>query len=321
MKKDNLFLKELINKILKEDVATQDIKKGEEITPEKVKKTGGDKGDVAGGNYEDKLKKIFKQNYPGFVAALGKFAGDPKFQNFVKTNEALKSSVKLTSIPVTKLIPTQNEIDVDKSLKFPLTKKESAGASLKGGAVKVKSPIISFNGKYIIDGHHRWSQVYAINKDASIVAFDFTNPEIKNPLDALKLTQLAIIGAGASKIPTESVKGQNLLVMAEADLKAYVEKTLTDDVLELFKKVKKLESKTDVANYIWANVQSMQKTSQPVSGAPKRDIMPQAGEVPGGQNATIDALKSGLPPIKEREKVNINEVRRLQQVAGLRRKL
>jgi len=155
MKKNKLFLKTLIESLLKEDVATQDIKKGEEITPEKVKKTGGDKGE-GGGNYDDKLKKIFKQNYPGFVAALGKFAGDPKFQNFVKSNAATKSAVKLTSIPVTKLIPTQNEIDVDKSLKFPLTKKESAGASLKGGAVKVQSPIITFNGKYIIDGqYHR----------------------------------------------------------------------------------------------------------------------------------------------------------------------
>ena len=319
MKKNKLFLKTLIESLLKEDVATQDIKTGEEITPDKIKKTGGDKGE-GGGNYDDKLKKIFKQNYPGFVAALGKFASDPKFQNFVKTNAATKSSVKLTSIPVTKLIPTQNEIDVDKSLKFPLTKKESAGASLKGGAVKVQSPIITFNGKYIIDGHHRWSQVYAINKDASIVSFDFTNSEVKNPLDALKLTQLAIVGAGASKIPSQSVKGNNLLVMAEADLKAYVEKTLTDDVLELFKKVKKLESKADVAGYIWTNVQSMQKTSQPVAGAPKRDIMPQAGEVTGGQNATIDALKKGLPAIKETEKTDLNEVRELQRKAGLRRK-
>jgi hypothetical protein len=108
--------------------------------------------------------------------------------------------------------------------------------------------------------------------------------------------------------------------MSEADLKAYVEKTLTDDVLELFKKVKKLESKADVAGYIWTNVQSMQKTSQPVSGAPKRDIMPQAGEVPGGQNATIDTLKKGLPAIAEREKTDLNEVRKLQQVAGLRRR-
>lgn len=319
MKKKNLFLKTLIERLLKEDVATQDIKKGEEITSDKIKKTGGDKP-AGGGNYDDKLKKIFKQNYPGFVAALGKFASDPKFQNFVKSNAATKSSVKLTSIPVTKLIPTQNEIDVDKSLKFPLTKKESTGAALKGGAVKVQSPIITFNGKYVIDGHHRWSQVYAINKDASIVSFDFTNSEINSPLDALKLTQLAIVGAGASKIPSQSVKGNNLLTMAEADLKAYVEKTLADDVLELFKKVKKLETKADVANYIWTNVQSMQKTSQPVSGAPKRDIMPQAGEVPGGQNATIDALKKGLPALKERNKTDLNEVRKLQQIAGLRRR-
>jgi len=136
--------------------------------------------------YQNKLQSIFRQEYKSFVAALGGFAKDPKFRAFVKNADEVKSTVKLVSIPVTKLIPTQNEIDVDKSLKFPLTNASAAQYALKGGAVKVAAPIITFNGKYIIDGHHRWSQLYAVNKDAKIVAYDFTNPNIKNPLDATK---------------------------------------------------------------------------------------------------------------------------------------
>ena len=76
--------------------------------------------------FQVKLQQIFKQNYPGFVSALGKFAADPKFRQFVQDTDAEKTKVSLAAINVTKLIPTQNEIDVDKSLAFPLTKAQAA---------------------------------------------------------------------------------------------------------------------------------------------------------------------------------------------------
>lgn len=252
--------------------------------------------------FQNKLKQIFKQNYPGFVAALGKFAADPKFRQFIKDTDAEKSKVQLTSIAVTKLIPTQNEIDVDGSLAFPLTKPEAAAYALKGGNVKIVSPIIVFNGKYIVDGHHRWSQLYAMNKEAKIVAYNFVNQNIKKPLDALKATQLAIVAAGATKIPSNRVEGANLLKMDEGAIKQYVIKKVIDPVVDVFNKMKQLETKEAVADYIWSNVQSMQQTSQPVSGAPGRGIMPQADDVPGGQKSTIAALSSGIPlPVSEQE--------------------
>lgn len=252
--------------------------------------------------FQTKLKQIFKQNYAGFVAALGKFAADPKFRQFIKDTDAEKSNVQLSAISVTKLIPTQNEIDVDKSLAFPLTKAQAAAYALKGGNVKIASPIIVFNGKYIVDGHHRWSQLYAMNKEANIVAYNFTNQNIKNPLDALKATQLAIVAAGATKIPSNKVEGANLLKMDEGAVKQYVIKKIIDPVVDVFKKMKQLETKEAVADYIWSNIQSMQQTSQPVSGAPGRGIMPQADDVPGGQKATIAALSSGIPlPVSEQQ--------------------
>jgi hypothetical protein len=251
--------------------------------------------------FQNKLKQIFKQNYPGFVAALGKFATDPKFRQFVKDTDVTKSDVKLVAIPVTKLIPTQNEIDVDKSLAFPLAKPQAAAYALKGGNVKVASPIIVFNGKFIVDGHHRWSQLYAINKNAKIVAYNFTNPEITKPLDALKVTQLAILGAGATKIPKATVEGNNLLKMNEEALKAYVVEKIAENqgVLDVFQKMRKLDSAETVADYVWSNVASMQQTSQPVSGAPGRGIMPQADAVPGGLPKTIATLQQGVPQIAE----------------------
>ena len=270
--------------------------------------------------FQSKLQQILKQNYSGFVSALGKFATDPKFRQFIKDTDENKSEINLVSILVTKLIPTQNEIDVDKSLAFPLTKPQAAAYALKGGSVKVASPIIVFNGKYIIDGHHRWSQLYAVNKDAKIVAYNVTNPDIKNPLDALKATQIAILGAGATKIPKATVEGKNLLRMDEATLKDYVVKTVTDPaVVEVFNKMRQTDSKESIANYIWSNVESMQQTSQPVSGAPGRGIMPQADAVPGGLTKTISTLKQGIPlPMAEVlrkaiRKIIIKEVRAIKK--------
>jgi hypothetical protein len=151
--------------------------------------------------------------------------------------------------------------------------------------------------------------LYAVNKEAKIVAYDFTNPNIKNPLDALKATQLAIIGAGATKIPSNKVEGANLLKMEEKKLKYYVISTITQPVLYAFEESGKIQATGDasayrqaVANYIWENVKEMQQTSQPVSGAPGRGVMPQADDVPGGQKATVTALAKGLPAISESKK-------------------
>jgi hypothetical protein len=254
--------------------------------------------------FQNKLQQILKQNYKGFVAGLGNFAADPKFRQFIINTDTSKSNMQLTSVPVTKLIPTQNEIDVDKSLAFPLSKAQAAAYALKGGSVKIASPIIVFNGKYIVDGHHRWSQLYAINKDAKIVAYNLTNDQITKPLDALKATQIAIIGAGATKIPNATVAGKNLLQMDEAALKEYVMTNTDEKVVDVFGKMRDLKSKEEIANYIWTNVNSMQSTSQPVAGAPGRGIMPQADAVPGGLTKTIATLSSGIPlPLQELRKL------------------
>jgi len=254
--------------------------------------------------FEQRLKQIFKQKYPQFVTTLGKFAADPKFRQFVKNTDTTKSDVRLTTIPVSLLKPTQNEIDVDKSLKFILqdpNASQTIAAGLSGKAVKVGAPIIVFNKKFIIDGHHRWSQLYATNKDATILAYNFTNPEIDNPLDALKLTQVAVIAAGASKLPYAVVEGRNLLKMDKPSLAEYIINTISDTAMSSFQKLARLQTKQEVADYIWTNVKSMQIKAQPVLGAPNRGAMPQADMVPGGQKNTIAQLQQGVPSMAEKE--------------------
>ena len=250
--------------------------------------------------------------YEAFVSALAGNANDPKVKAFISAGQLDKNpdDDKFTfaeiPLPVSKLRPTQNEIDVDKSLSYPMAKPSDFVNFVKGG--KVFAPggnaIVTYNGQYVIDGHHRWSQVYACNSEASIQAIDIQLPGL-NPLDVLKAVQAAI-AISAGKVPMQSVKGSNLLKVDKAGLESWMSKSVSmkfygvigsnPEVMEILRsKVKPGVSEADepvdvseesyreaqdlVINYIWKNVSTMQAESQPVDGAPKRDFMPQTDDV------------------------------------------
>jgi len=108
---------------------------------------------------EQELKNLLKVDYPLFVKELGDNIKDPKFIAAIKSlSDKYPLNFKSATPKVGDLKPTQNEIDVDKSLKFPLTNADSAMACLKGGVIAVagKRIITGGGGKFIIDGHHRY---------------------------------------------------------------------------------------------------------------------------------------------------------------------
>lgn len=248
-----------------------------------------------GDNFEDKIKDILGKDYPTFVKELGDNIKDKKFQNAIQSlaNKA-PISIKLMEPTAGDLRPTQSEIDVTSSLVYPLTKAKSAERILRGGVIAVLNSriITAGGGKFIIDGHHRWAEVCLLNPEAKIAALDITN--IKNPIEALKSTQLGIAGE-IGKVPTQTVKGTDLLIIGEEELKNYVKNTITPEVVKVFNDIigieklssvlgikdKKLGIKELIANYIWKNVQKFQNDNKPVSSAPPRDFMPQTDTAPG----------------------------------------
>ena len=241
------------------------------------------------------VKAITKYNYPEFVKKLGDNVLRPGFVQAIKTlADKAPINTQNISAPVTKLRPTQNEIDVDKSLKYPLTNASSAEQCLKGGSVAIagKQIVTGGGGSFIIDGHHRWSQLYCINPQASIAAMDVS--EITDPMAGLKATQLGIAG-DIGKVPTAIVEGQNLLKMGKEPIVEYITKTITPEVIEVFKKAGKGSDATSIAQYIWKNVALMQQKNQPVAGAPGRGIMPQTDDA---KNWKADAVN--VQAIKER---------------------
>jgi len=148
----------------------------------------------------ERIEKILGDEYEQFVQELGENIKDPKFLAVLVSGDALYDKVPFehnVEYTCSQLIPTQSEIDVDKSLAYPLHLdpygKMAGGIGipqyLKGGSFAPGGPIVTAGGKYIIDGHHRWSQLYLINPDAKIKAI---NMMVRDPIEALKITQMAI---------------------------------------------------------------------------------------------------------------------------------
>lgn len=282
----------------------------------------------AGQQVQDLIKNV--SNYQEFVAQLGKLASDPKVTAFLKTGnmDGNETDDKFTAtakpIAVTELRPTQNEIDVKGSLFWPLTKPDAMTKCLSNAPITIKAPVVTYAGKWIIDGHHRWSQLYSMNKNGQINCIDLSGPKL-NPIDVLKVVQLAI-AADLGEVPVASVKGQNLLKMPQSTLKKYVKATIQDSCAKiLIPKIQKggsndkpeeggevseNVSKSDAqiaANYIWKNVESMQGTSQPAPGAPKRDFMPQTDDATNAMSMIAKGDINYHPPyVKESTKMLIN---------------
>ena len=181
-------------------------------------------------NNKDLLKQLSSNaDLAGYVDYLNKMIADPDAKAILThaflnaENNAYEFKGKMIDIPVTDLHPTQSEIDVDKSLGFPFKSEKTAKSSMKmffdSSAVKMPFPLITFNGKFIVDGHHRWSQVYSFKPDAKMECFDLKvakGGQISEQ-DMLKIVQglLATKRAedGKGNIPRSTVEGANLFKM------------------------------------------------------------------------------------------------------------
>ena len=132
--------------------------------------------------------------------------------------------------PVANLHPTQNEIGFSNSLKKPVGNfKNCLPNMIAGNSVELGIPIITCNGKLIIDGHHRWSQVACVNPDATMKCLDLQirvgtdGIDFQDAADVLKVTQalLAAIAlkAGKNKLPSsDSPSLENLYALDAKNL-------------------------------------------------------------------------------------------------------
>lgn len=224
---------------------------------------------------EEKLKSILNKDYQTFVKELNNNIDDPKFQD-VLYNFSKENPVKFNSkiIPVTKLIPTQNEIDLEKTIKWWVKYPNTLNTILNS---KVYNPgnsaIVTSKSKYIIDGHHRWSEAFIVNPDIKMRCLDIDN--IEDPIKSLKAVQIGIAN-DIKQLPISNVNGINLLDVNENTFKKYIENNITSECINVF-----IDNGIDnYLDYLWFNVTKMRNSNTPISGASKRDYMPQTGDSP-----------------------------------------
>ncbi len=259
------------------------------------------------------LKKLAEKDSLGdYVKQLNTMLEDKDAKQilikaFGKAEHGYKFDGAVKNIAVKDLHPTQSEIDVDKSIGWPFKNAETAktnGEKYYGGKpVSMPFPLVTFDGKYILDGHHRWSQVFAFNPDAEMVCVDITlakDSDIKklSPNDALKICQGVLAAKraqdGKGKIPQSKVEGANVFKMSEDDIKnkvgEYIKKS--KEAAEELAKAAKLDSVDGLKDLLSSNLLKLQKDNKKYSdaGNPRGD-MPQTDK--GGDNP--DDMDSALP--------------------------
>lgn len=250
---------------------------------------------------EEVLAELKDADYEQFVKILNSDGKSKAFLSYLQQHYKLgddtiqtvkKSGAKLAKGKCSQLIPTQQNISLSKSLGM-INKPGWSEKIINTPLEAFDDPTIVYAGKYIIDGHHRWSKAYALNGgDSEIKVLNFPAIDGVTWEDMLKATQLAIVAANPNAKLVNEVGNDNMLKSSKDEIKKFVIDNICDEVVAALKSKGKGNDKEAVADRIGDNVIEMQKTSQPVSGAAPRSVMPQTDAAPGSldkmQKAIID---------------------------------
>ena len=233
------------------------------------------------------LEKWLKhKNYEDYVDTLNKMLEDPKSAALLEDgfggnlgDTQLKFSVQ--KIPVSQLMPTQKEIDLDKSLKHALTKEKSFKNTFKN-PIEINKPIVTFRKNYVIDGHHTWLQAITLNPNGKILAFNYDGDI--SPIQMLKAVQGTIAAVKADdnknngKLPSNKVEGPNFFDddFDRKKIRKYLEDTFDDSLVDIYcEYIKKCKDRDDIIKYLEDRLLDIKANNYPFEAAPSRDDMPQ----------------------------------------------
>ena len=278
--------------------------------------------DVLDPNVKQVFWKDFKQStVRHFVDKYGKEMADPKFHAFVTAGISDKiddESFQVASVTLAAkaLEPTQNQIGFNNSLDDlikPMFNESAQIEELKkilGGTnvilrnKKGEAPIVIFAGKYIIDGHHRWSKTICGNKDATVACLNFTCANLKSVETILKAFHLAI-AAELKKIVVDKSKGANLFDSNKETVITHVSKNITQKFSDEYKRTKQLKDTKAIAEYIAGNASFFfGKSGAADGGTLPRHYMPQTDTSGTYQDALTSGKLNFLPDTVTEKMVN-----------------
>jgi len=233
------------------------------------------------------LEKWLKnKKYDDYVETLNQMLEDPKAKTLLEDgfggelgDTKLNFSVK--NIPVSQLMPTQKEIDLDKSIKHALTNETSFKKTFKN-PIEINKPIVTFRQNYVIDGHHTWLQAIALNPNGKILAFNYDGDI--SPIQMLKAVQGTIAAVKAEdnnnngKLPSNKVDGPNFFdeSFGRKQIRKYLEETFDDSLIDIYcDYIKECKDKHDIMKYLEERLLDIKANNYPFEAAPSRDDMPQ----------------------------------------------
>ena len=261
-----------------------------------------------------KIKDMLSMPYDKFVTSLKDGTKYPKIEailNMGKRDGAPDDEeveVKEISIPAESLFPTQSQIGMENSLKKLREEPTGVEEIIKGDLSDfLDNRILTANGKWILDGHHRWSQVYLFNPKAEIPALDLDLPGLSKT-DLLKVVQSAIAATYKDLNQTPADAATDIFndkKMPEKDLPKKIAEIAGREVIEVAKKAWGMKEDDEVVKKMVDNALSI-KSKKP-DDAPAREFMPQptatamdsgrskeqASDYKGMPKEFIDKLESG----------------------------
>ena len=257
------------------------------------------------------LEKWLKnKKYDDYVETLNQMLEDPKTKTLLEDgfggelgDTKLNFSVK--NIPVSQLMPTQKEIDLDKSIKHALTNETSFKKTFKN-PIEINKPIVTFRQNYVIDGHHTWLQAITLNPNGKILAFNYDGDI--SPMQMLKAVQGTIAAVKAEdnnnngKLPSNKVNGPNFFdeSFGRKQIRKYLEDTFNDSLIDIYcEYIKECKDKHDIIKYLEERLLDIKANNYPFESAPSRDDMPQVFK--GG---TDEKDKKSSLPDKEGSAMN-----------------
>ena len=261
------------------------------------------------------LEKWLKnKNYEDYVTTLNKMIDDTKAKTLLEDGFGgelgdTKLTFNVKEIPVSQLMPTQSEIDLDKSLKHALIKKESFEKTFTN-PIEINKPIITFRENYIIDGHHTWLQAITLNPNGKILSFNYDgNISVIQMLKAVQGTIAAVKAKdnkNNGKLPSNKSIGINIYDdnFDENKIKKYLEDTLDENLLDNF--IELIDDCYDwdsTIEWLTDRLLDIKANNYPESFAQKRENMPQVYKGGTDQNdkntAMPDKKGSALNKLKD----------------------
>jgi len=249
---------------------------------------------------------------PQYVAMLKKIASDPEFQAIAgagASDQAGPGDEALNvdedgSVAAAQLRPTQKDIGFKNSLKDQVTNPawKPVNAVLFDNPIVMGNPpgpVLTYNGKWILDGHHRWSQVMMTNPGGKMAIANLSGPALSGPEEALKATQLAI-AVQADAVKTKSLGGDDLMKSSPDAVGKYVMDNITDEVLELLVKAGKIKT-PDRKAAAQMFMQNLERIQSVVGKFDREQSMPQADYTGGDgtQGKVNQALAQGTINFKD----------------------